>query len=218
MTDFQKLIDEAVEVRTDEGAVDDTLAELRTHFASTMDILLDRQFDLVCQQYMRLTHDKGLLALGQAMSAVGLALFDLDGEDIHCLTILPETERAAFQAFCEAHQQVCKLLRQSKRSWGEPAKPRRVEKVMPCEEYRLEDDTAYDYFFNSLAGNYASGEWKPSESDSWMNGCFADLRHRPPRVVRSRSHAGLCNLSYSPDLEVYPENRLIDTLSIPLNI
>ena len=60
MTDFQKLIDEAVEVRTDEGAVDDTLAELRTHFASTMDILLDRQFDLVCQQYMRLTHDKGL--------------------------------------------------------------------------------------------------------------------------------------------------------------
>lgn len=27
MTDFQKLIDEAVEVRTDEGAVDDTLAE-----------------------------------------------------------------------------------------------------------------------------------------------------------------------------------------------
>ena len=207
MTDFQKLIDEAVEVRTDEGAVDDTLAELRTHFASTMDILLDRQFDLVCQQYMRLTHDKGLLALGQAMSAVGLALFDLDGEDIHCLTILPETQRDAFQAFCEAHQQACKLLRQSKRSWGEPAKPRRVEKVMPCDEYRLEDDTAYDYFFNSLAGNYASGEWKPSESDSWMNGCFADLRHRPPRVVRSRSHAGLCNLSYSPDLEVYAASR-----------
>lgn len=48
MTDFQTLIDEAVDVRTDEGAVDDTLAELRAQFASTMDILSDQRFDVVC--------------------------------------------------------------------------------------------------------------------------------------------------------------------------
>lgn len=142
MTDFQKLIDEAVDVRTDEGAVDDTLVQLRKHFASTMDILLDRRFDAVCQQYMRLTHDKGLLALGQELSAVGLALFDLDGEDIHLLTILPENECEAFEAFCKGQNQAFTLLRQSKRQWGEPAIPRQVEKVMPCDEYRLEDDTA----------------------------------------------------------------------------
>ena len=207
MTDFQKLIDEAVDVRTDEGAVDDTLVQLRKHFASTMDILLDRRFDAVCQQYMRLTHDKGLLALGQELSAVGLALFDLDGEDIHLLTILPENECEAFEAFCKGQNQAFTLLRQSKRQWGEPAIPRQVEKVMPCDEYRLEDDTAYDYFFNSLAGNYAAGEWKPSGSEKWMSGCFADLRYRPPRVVRSRSYAGLCTLSYSAKLEVYAVSR-----------
>lgn len=158
MTDFQTLIDEAVDVRTDEGAVDDTLAELRAQFASTMDILSDQRFDVVCQQYMRLTHDKGLLALGQELSAVGLALFDLDGEDIHLLTILPEEERDAFEAFCQEQHQAYTLLCQPKRQWGQPAKPRPVEKVMPCDEYRLEDDTAYYYFFNSLAGNYAAGE------------------------------------------------------------
>ena len=51
--------------------------------------------------------------------------------------------------------------------------------VMPCEEYTLGDE--YDYFFNSLAGDFAAGEWKPQDGENWLNGCVADLRRRHPR-------------------------------------
>ena len=50
---------------------------------------------------------------------------------------------------------------------------------MPCEEYILQDE--YDYFFNSLAGDFAAGEWKNQDAEEWKNGCVADLRQRPPR-------------------------------------
>ena len=54
-------------------------------------------------------------------------------------------------------------------------------KLMPCEEYILQDE--YDYFFNSLAGDFAAGEWKNQDAEEWKNGCVADLRHRPPQVI-----------------------------------
>ena len=44
MSDFQHQIDEALEVLTDEGAVHDTLAELRRHFGDKFDVLLDPRF------------------------------------------------------------------------------------------------------------------------------------------------------------------------------
>ena len=58
-------------------------------------------------------------------------------------------------------------------------------KLMPCEEYILQDE--YDYFFNSLAGDFAAGEWKNQDAEEWKSGCVADLRHRPPQVIRSHS-------------------------------
>ena len=36
---------------------------------------------------------------------------------------------------------------------------------MPCEEYILQDE--YDYFFNSLAGDFAAGEWKNQNAEEW---------------------------------------------------
>ncbi len=56
---------------------------------------------------------------------------------------------------------------------------------MPCEEYTLQDE--YDYFFNSLAGDFAAGEWKNQDAEEWKNGCVADLRRRPPQVTRAHS-------------------------------
>ena len=58
---------------------------------------------------------------------------------------------------------------------------------MPCEEYILQDE--YDYFFNSLAGDFAAGEWKNQDAEEWKNGCVADLRQRPPQVTRAHSLA-----------------------------
>ena len=54
---------------------------------------------------------------------------------------------------------------------------------MPCEEYILQDE--YDYFFNSVAGDFAAGEWKNQDAEEWKNGCVADLRQRPPQVTRA---------------------------------
>lgn len=66
---------------------------------------------------------------------------------------------------------------------------------MPCEEYILLDE--YDYFFNSLAGDFAAGEWKNQDAEEWKNGCVADLRQRPPQVTRAHSLPHFGRLTYS---------------------
>ena len=76
---------------------------------------------------------------------------------------------------------------------------------MPCEEYTLQDE--YDYFFNSLAGDFAAGEWKSSNSVEWKYGCVADLRCRPPQVTRAHSLPHLGCLTYSPKHELYAASR-----------
>ena len=68
---------------------------------------------------------------------------------------------------------------------GRPCQGAGPGKLMPCEEYILQDE--YDYFFNSLAGDFAAGEWKNQDAEEWKNGCVADLRQRPPQVTRAHS-------------------------------
>lgn len=49
-------------------------------------------------------------------------------------------------------------MKQPGRKWGAHAKEQDPGALMPCEEYILE--TEHDYFFNSLAGDFAAGEGK----------------------------------------------------------
>ena len=76
---------------------------------------------------------------------------------------------------------------------------------MPCEEYILQDE--YDYFFNSLAGDFAAGEWKNQDAEEWKNGCVADLRQRPPQVTRAHSLPHLGCLTYSAENGLYAASR-----------
>lgn len=89
-------------------------------------------------------------------------------------------------------------MKQQGRKWGDHAKEQDPGKLMPCEEYILQD--GYDYFFNSLAGDFAAGEWKNQNAEEWKNGCVADLRHRPPQVIRSHSLPHLGCLTYSRNM------------------
>ena len=168
-------------------------------------MLLDGRFDAVGVQYMQLSHEKGAAALGQELSAFGWALYDLDGEDEYLFVLIPQGEREAFEAFCKQQGQYCRLMKQPRCGWGDHAREQAPGAVMPCEEYILEDE--YDYFFNSMAGDFAAGEWKPRGGENWQNGCVADLRQRPPQVTRARSLPGLCSLTYSPKLGVYGAAR-----------
>lgn len=122
-------------------------------------MLLDGRFDAVGVQYMQLSHEKGAAALGQELSAFGWALYDLDGEDEYLFVLIPQGEREAFEAFCKQQGQYCRLMKQPRCGWGDHAREQAPGAVMPCEEYILEDE--YDYFFNSMAGDFAAGEWKP---------------------------------------------------------
>ena len=168
-------------------------------------MLLDGRFDAVGVQYMQLSHEKGAAALGQELSAFGWALYALDGEDEYLFVLIPQGEREAFEAFCKQQGQYCRLMKQPRCGWGDHAREQAPGAVMPCEEYILEDE--YDYFFNSMAGDFAAGEWKPRGGENWQNGCVADLRQRPPQVTRARSLPGLCSLTYSPKLGVYGAAR-----------
>ena len=205
MSDFAERITDALDILKFDGAMQDTLAELRRKWGPRVPALLEKRFDTVGVQYMQLPHEKGAAALGQELSAFGWALYDLDGEDEYLFVLIPERERDAFEAFCRQRGQYCRLMKQPRRGWGCHAREQDPGAVMPCEEYVLGDE--YDYFFNSLAGDFAAGEWKPRGSEDWLNGCVADLSQRPPRIIRARSLPGLRSLSYSPELGVYGAAR-----------
>ena len=101
MSDFAERITDALDILRYDGAVQDTMAELRKKWSAQVPALLDGRFDTVGVQYMQLPHEKGAAALGQELSAFGWALYDLDGEDIYLFVLVPEGEREAFEAFCK---------------------------------------------------------------------------------------------------------------------
>ena len=81
MAEFKQIIDDALDILKFDGAVQDTLAELRRKWGAQVPALLDERFDAVGVQYMKLSHEKGAAALGQELSAFGWALYNLDDED-----------------------------------------------------------------------------------------------------------------------------------------
>ena len=205
MPDWAQIISDALDILKFDGAVQDTLAELRGKWGAQVPALLDERFDAIGIQYMKLPHEKGAAALGQELSAFGWALYNLDDEDEYLFALIPEEERSEWERYCKKQGQYCHLMKQQGRKWGDHAKEQDPGKLMPCEEYILQDE--YDYFFNSLAGDFAAGEWKNQNAEEWKNGCVADLRHRPPQVIRSHSLPHLGCLTYSPEHELYAASR-----------
>ncbi len=205
MLNFAERIADALDILKFDGAVQDTLAELRRKWGAQVPALLEERFDTVGVQYMQLLHEKGVVALGQELSAFGWALYDLDGEDEYLFILIPEEERSELEHYCKEHGQYCCLMKQQGQKWGDHARKQDPGAVMPCEEYILEDE--YDYFFNSLAGDFAAGEWKSSHSEEWNYGCVADLRCRPPKVTRSTSLCHFGCISYSDQTGLYAASR-----------
>ena len=206
MPDFAEQIADALDILKFDGAVQDTLAELRRKWGAQVPALLEERFDAVGVQYMKLPHEKGVDALGQELSAFGWALYNLDDEDEYLFVLIPEEERSELEHYCKKQGQYCHLMKQQGRKWGDHAKKQDPGALMPCKEYILEDD-GYDYFFNSLAGDFAAGEWKSSHSEEWKYGCVADLRCRPPKVTRSMSLYHFGCISYSDKTGLYAASR-----------
>lgn len=205
MPDWAQIISDALDILKFDGAVQDTLAELRGKWGAQVPALLDERFDTIGIQYMKLPHEKGAAALGQELSAFGWALYNLDDEDEYLFALIPEEERNEWERYCKNQGQYCHLMKQQGRKWGDHAKEQDPGKLMPCEEYILQDE--YDYFFNSLAGDFAAGKWKNQDAEGWKSGCVADLRQRPPQVTRSHSLPRLGCLTYSPEHELYAASR-----------
>ena len=88
MADFKQQIDDALDILKFDGAVQDTLAELREKWSAQVPVLLEERFDAVGVQYMKLPHEKGVDALGQELSAFGWALYNLDAEDEYLFILI----------------------------------------------------------------------------------------------------------------------------------
>ena len=96
MADFKQQIDDALDILKFDGAVQDTLAELREKWSAQVPVLLEERFDAVGVQYMKLPHEKGVDALGQELSAFGWALYNLDAEDEYNLCYYNSNEDYSF--------------------------------------------------------------------------------------------------------------------------
>ena len=59
MPDWAQIISDALDILKFDGAVQDTLAELRGKWGAQVPALLDERFDAVGVQYMKLSHDRG---------------------------------------------------------------------------------------------------------------------------------------------------------------
>ena len=58
MPDWAQIISDALDILKFDGAVQDTLAELREKWGAQVPALLDERFDAVGVQYMKLSHEK----------------------------------------------------------------------------------------------------------------------------------------------------------------
>lgn len=108
MPDWAQIISDALDILKFDGAVQDTLAELREKWGAQVPALLDERFDAVGVQYMKLSHEKGAAALGQELSAFGWALYNLDDEDEYLFVLIPEEERSEWERYCKKQRETAR--------------------------------------------------------------------------------------------------------------
>ena len=201
MPDWKQVLENALDILKYPGDLSDTLAEFQRKWGREVPALFSPRFDEINTQYIRLPHEQGVSALGQELTALDYALYDLDLEDNYRFVLLPAIQREAFEAFCRRQGCSFRLVKQRGRKWGLPAKPQSSGVKMPCEEYILSGDTRYR--ITSLAGNYASGWFREKDVLSWQGSCIVDLSQRPPKAVKLQQPHHFAALSYSPKLDLY---------------
>ena len=136
---MEELRDQALDVHRDEGDVGDTLYEIREKWGEKIPVLKDSRFDEVVTQYSCFSHEMGITALGQELTTHGYALYDLDGDDIYLLALVPQAEMQAFEEKCRKYGQYCKLLKQPRYEFGMKAKAIKLRKQIPREKLKWPD-------------------------------------------------------------------------------
>ena len=90
-------------------------------------------------QYSCFSHEMGITALGQELTTHGYALYDLDGDDIYLLALVPQAEMQAFEEKCRKYGQYCKLLKRPRYEFGMKAKAIKLRKQIPREKLKWPD-------------------------------------------------------------------------------
>ena len=201
MSDFVKLIKDALDIIKYDSDIADTLSELRGKW--DIPALRDPRLDSVAKQYITLPHTEGVDALGQELSSLGWLLYDLDGDDIYLFVLIPNTERDEFERYCRANSQFCRLVTQRGRRLGQNAKPRSLPEPIPAAEYNISERHGLcRWHINSFSGDWGAGVWRDNESNEWQGSCVAELKYRPPRVMKLSRPYNFSNLTLSPDGEL----------------
>ena len=100
MPDWKQVLENALDILKYPGDLSDTLAEFQRKWGREVPALFSPRFDEINTQYIRLPHEQGVSALGQELTALDYALYDLDLEDNYRFVLLPAIQREAFEAFC----------------------------------------------------------------------------------------------------------------------
>lgn len=201
MSDYTKQIKDALDIIKYDSDIADTLSELRGKW--DIPALRDPRLDSVAKQYITLPHTEGVDALGQELSSLGWLLYDLDGDDIYLFVLIPDSERDEFERYCRAKGQFCRLAAQRGRKVGQSARARRVPEPMPADEYNISERHGLcRWHISSFSGDWGAGVWRGNESKEWQGACVAELKYRPPRVMKLSRPYNFSNLTLSPDGEL----------------
>ena len=202
MSDYTKQIKDALDIIKYDSDIADTLSELRAKW--DIPALRDPRLDSVAKQYITLPHTEGVDALGQELSSLGWLLYDLDGDDIYLFVLIPDSERDEFERYCRAKGQFCRLAAQRGRKVGQSARSRRVPEPMPADEYNISERHGLcRWHISSFTGDWGAGVWRDNDSAEWQGACVAELKYRPPRVMKLSRPYGFSNLTRSPDGELF---------------
>ena len=198
---MEEIRNKALDLHKYDGDVEDTLAEMRKRWGKDVPILKDKRFDEIITQYYCLSHEAGIAALGQELTAYGYALYDLDGDEIYLLELLPQTEMQAFEKKCSKYGQYCQLLKQPHRDFGITARHINPRKQMPREKMEWPDD-GICYIVRGFAGYFAYGEWEPKDEEQWLGTFIVDLRIVPLQPVKFKTRK-IHSFRYSKELDFY---------------
>lgn len=198
---MEEICNQALGILKNEGDIGDTLNEIREKWCEGIPILKDKRFDEVVTQYSCFSHEMGIAALGQELSAYGYALYDLDGDEIYLLALLPQAEMSAFEEKCRKYGQYCSLLKQSRYDFGMKARAIKLRKQMPRERMEWPDD-GITYITRGFAGYFAYGEWRPNNVDEWQGTFVVDLRMTPLQPVKLKMKR-IHSFIYSEELDFY---------------
>ena len=198
---MEEVRDQALDVHREEGDVGDTLNEIRKKWGEEIPVLKESRFDEIEMQYSCFSHEMGLAALGQELTSYGYALYDLNGDDIYLLALVPQAEMRAFEEKCRKYGQYCKLLKQPRYDFGMKAKAIKLRRQMPRERMAWPDD-GNRYITRGFAGYFVYGEWRQADVDEWQGTFVADLRVTPLQPVKQRK-TKIKALLYSEELDYY---------------